>query len=132
MLSSKIEDLLYRLMDTPVIGDIVSNDYDRHMDSARQLHAFKEPRVNIIAWIDDDTAFYANIEELCAEAETIKKYALGIENTDGNIIRYDNADHHKKLSNPPHHKHIGIDEKVYDFDGTIDTMIKELSEYFKK
>lgn len=72
---------------------------------------------------------YVHIHELEEETKHIMKYAVGIEKEGKNFVRYDNAkDHHDGLIYDPHHKHIGHDETVADFDGKIDTLIKELEE----
>lgn len=74
---------------------------------------------------------YVHIHELEEETKHIKKYAIGIEKDGKNMVRYDNAkDHHDGLVYDPHHQHIGEDEKVFDFDGRLNTLVNELEEIY--
>ena len=84
--------------------------------------------------------FYINIDELYEDKKTIKKYALGItdpEENEANVIRYDNEVHHNdnpkvQENNPPHHKHIGKDERVFGSSGSIDEIFEGIKEKLKR
>lgn len=135
MENSKIDELMLSCMEIEKLAD-VSLDYDFIMDT--------------ISLIDDDILdefrytkefklfnFYVNIQKF-SKTKHIEKYAIGlVNNNQENIIRYDNVPHHnenKKVQekNPPHHKHIGVDENVVGFSGSIEEMQLGLDEILKK
>lgn len=106
----------------PIYGDVIDK-----AEMAHELQTLFKETLDI-----DNKDFYVQVHETHIDTKKIKFYAVGIEEQGKNIVRYDNRDDkHSNLTHPPHHKHIGKDEKVKSFDGNIDTLIKELEDFYR-
>lgn len=131
MLNSTTTDLVHRLMEIERISEAYASKYDDIIDKISIAEFSKSAFKHTVSISSED--FYIHIKQTNEETALIEKYAVGIEQGKNNILRFDNAkDHHDGLTYDPHHKHILDKDRVFDFDGTIDTMIKELNEYFKR
>lgn len=82
---------------------------------------------------------YCNIDEVDIDTKLIKKYAIGVtcSQTKNNHIRYDDSPGHNHMStvknaNPPHHKHIGKNERIEGFSGELSDVIKGIEKILEK
>lgn len=130
MNESTIKDLIHKLMDIDCLSENIATNYadiSDKADIAETLPTLFKETLDIF-----NQSFYIQVHETFEDTKKIKFYAVGIEEQGKNILRYDNRDdNHPNLTHPPHHKHIGETERVKSFDGNIDTLIKELDEFYE-
>ncbi len=125
MENSTLNELIHACMEIEKLSNI-SHDYGDLMDDISLLDE----------GVLEEFSFFINISEISQNIKTIKKYAVGVINSNNeNHIRFDNVDHHNenpkvKEINPPHHKHIGKDEKVFGFSGKLEDMISDIEKSF--
>ena len=136
--NTTLKELLHKCMSIDSLTQILSKNYDTHdfnidMVNDGELDEFR-------ATLNSELFnMYINVDEISQETKAIKKYALGITDptdNEANVIRYDNEEHHndKKTvqeQNPPHHKHIGKDERVLGSNGKVEDILKDIEEKIK-
>lgn len=122
----RITELYHKLMEIDALSETLANDYEHIIEEIEISEEMNELFRKTFDFNGHD--IYMQIHEIEEETKHIRVYAVGIQKDGENVARYDNRDHHQGLTNPPNHKHIGADEKVFDFDGRIDTLVQELSE----
>lgn len=136
MYNSKIEDLIDRLSGIDTISEQVGMNYGDFQDAIDSIDdgVLDEFR-HVFTLEDKKHHFYFNVEEICESTKKIKKYAIGIQEIEerANLLRYDDAPHHNEIRkikelSPPHHKHIGKDERVEPSSGNIDDIFNGLRE----
>lgn len=124
--STRIDELIHKLMEIDVLGQAYTPNYSEIMDEIDFAEDVGAAFRNTVEINGHDV--YVHIHEIEEDTRHIRAYAVGIQKEGNNVVRYDNRDHHDGLTHAPHHKHIGEDEKVFNYDGNVDTMIKELEE----
>ena len=127
---TSLQELIHKCMEQESLADELSNKYDIIQDNITLTNddILDELRVTVLS---ENFNFYINIDEIDQQTKNIKKYALGLTNPQEdeiNVIRYDNEPHHNdkpsvKKQNPPHHKHIGREQRVLGSSGNIDEIL---------
>ena len=136
MYNSKIENLIERLAEIDAISEQVGMNYNDFQDAIDLINDDMMDEFSYTFSLEDKKHhLYVNIEKICTETKQIRKYALGIQEIEerANVLRYDDAPHHNEVRkikelNPPHHKHIGKEERVEPSSGDLDDIISGLEE----